>query len=1250
MSTWDDFLNATGASNDKPGGNTQAPSSWDQFLSTAGREAHIVGSAVARGAADSIPYIVDVLGSVAQASDPGSIVAESVNPNLGHKAYDNLDNNTRMVGRAIGGQGLATSTVDQAAAKITQAPTPKNTWEEFLQSGGMGVGGMLGTGEAKLPSLITGAISGLTGQAAHEAFPESNVAPAIGALLGGGVAHAGIGARPSIPEITQHPEFEQGFQAILNREGGGTIEAPKTNPTSGAFGPAQVMPDTLRDPGHGITPWNGTVEDSVRVGKDLYSKFLDKYNGDMSKALGAYDWGDGNLDHAVEKYGNQWLDHAPEETQNYVNRSIHEIYGGNISMAGSTGGEVPSMAANDIHSAMPMDDELTKQLLSEPEHSQTEPTIAGNDISTIAGIKNDDLGNVLSSHLDTAHSVLQDYHETGESDISPEQVEAYRRGAEEVLNAIPEDHPLYSKAVKAVDLWHKVQVQMDEEPIGDKPDIGPLHSQGSDSVIGQEPIEARPANDNPSTPEQPAASGGGAGGGGSGMGGDFGGGQPPSSEGGDPKYADSVNLNRIKITDDAKQLIKDQLLPVNTDIETHQENIVKAMSYIDRHGAENILSGFHKVSPDELAPYQTAVRALSSAGKQNVADLARQFPDERTRTPEQSDTIRNAIEMAGRATTLDNSVAKQLGRSMSARRIYMGGNSELSKLLDGSHIDNDALNKIVDTINKMPSQAGDIAADALKPGWADYVKSTYYGVLLLSRLTTSIGIFASVSVSHLTEALTHSVAAMTTMPFESRAWVAWERGWAKGFNDLPSNIKQAWQKGIPTDKASLIQSRVNLPGVLGFPSKLISATDEFFGTLGRSAKAYSDAAQRAYSEGFRGDKFAARVNELVNNMSPKEQAAVTDYGKFARLQDSPTPLGRLFKAAVNNKNPIISLPATVFLPFVNIADRLLMYSIRMTPGLSFTDRLTRADFASNPTGKAVAINRQLLGAGLASYAVSQVISGNMTGQGPSDPEKKGQWAFNHQPDSIKIDGHWVSYSRLPFSSLLSAAATATERYKETGNGKDYMKTIEGMFIGAGAGLLHSHYLEGVANLADTASSGSADKLEDFFGRSVRSFIPGILQQVNESVIDPIQRDTRAHPFVDNIKAGIPGESQTLPAKHDVYGQTETYSGGASRLVNPFQTKPISNDSTVNTLDKLSAETGKSVVTPAAKTIHLNGNPVKLSEQGYQKYQALSGQIFKQNMSQYIGEMSSMTSEDRIKLVKQTLRDARSQAKAQLWGD
>jgi hypothetical protein len=48
----------------------------------------------------------------------------------------------------------------------------------------------------------------------------------------------------------------------------------------------------------------------------------DRYEGDRVKALAAYNWGPGKLSAAVDEYGDDWLAHAPAETQDYIKRLL----------------------------------------------------------------------------------------------------------------------------------------------------------------------------------------------------------------------------------------------------------------------------------------------------------------------------------------------------------------------------------------------------------------------------------------------------------------------------------------------------------------------------------------------------------------------------------------------------------------------------------------------------------------------------------------------------------------------------------------------------------------------------------------------------------------------------------------------------------------------------------------------------------------------------------------------------------------
>lgn len=102
---------------------------------------------------------------------------------------------------------------------------------------------------------------------------------------------------------------------------------PNAVSTAGARGRMQVMPETARDPGFGVRPSNGTAQDDERVGREYRAAMQRRYGGDPAKMWAAYNWGPGNLDNAISRHGERWLDAAPAETRNYVSRNLRALGG-----------------------------------------------------------------------------------------------------------------------------------------------------------------------------------------------------------------------------------------------------------------------------------------------------------------------------------------------------------------------------------------------------------------------------------------------------------------------------------------------------------------------------------------------------------------------------------------------------------------------------------------------------------------------------------------------------------------------------------------------------------------------------------------------------------------------------------------------------------------------------------------------------------------------------------------------------------
>ena len=137
-----------------------------------------------------------------------------------------------------------------------------------------------------------------------------------------GTGQPSSGAAPAVadtdaPNAAAVEQIESGGRMFNNH--GGYLTSKK-----GAMGSMQVMPGTLRDPGFGVVPArSNSPAELKRVGVDYLEAMYDRY-GDTDQALAAYNWGPGNMDLAIAKYGQRWRQHLPQETSSYL-RKYHAL-------------------------------------------------------------------------------------------------------------------------------------------------------------------------------------------------------------------------------------------------------------------------------------------------------------------------------------------------------------------------------------------------------------------------------------------------------------------------------------------------------------------------------------------------------------------------------------------------------------------------------------------------------------------------------------------------------------------------------------------------------------------------------------------------------------------------------------------------------------------------------------------------------------------------------------------------------------
>lgn len=133
---------------------------------------------------------------------------------------------------------------------------------------------------------------------------------------------------------------------LIQQESGGD---PNAVSSKGALGVTQVMPKTGADPGYGVKPLqNQTVAEQTRFGKDYLTAMLNKYDGNVEKALAAYNAGPAAVD--------GWT--TPAE-----NRAVAQDVGERFMQNTAQAGAATDLAANLASTAKPY--EVVNKLTAE---------------------------------------------------------------------------------------------------------------------------------------------------------------------------------------------------------------------------------------------------------------------------------------------------------------------------------------------------------------------------------------------------------------------------------------------------------------------------------------------------------------------------------------------------------------------------------------------------------------------------------------------------------------------------------------------------------------------------------------------------------------------------------------------------------------------------------------------------------------------------------------------------------------------
>lgn len=705
-----------------------------------------------------------------------------------------------------------------------------------------------------------------------------------------------------------------------------------------------------------------------------------------------------------------------------------------------------------------------------------------------------------------------------------------------------------------------------------------------------------------------------------------------------PKYAEgsSINLEKLNTTDDVKQFLNAR----TTEIE-------------DKIGKRNVSWDETRLAAEELGWNQKAVKKAWESDKGITAakiDAARQINlnaitdlhnaikdipyDQTTLTPElrakvldAMDTIKTTSQMsseAGRALNIhkrvlendpDFQVKSNMARVLKAIDGKGGKRTDelINSLKDIDFSDPAQVNRFVynatkTKIEKLSDGAFELWINGLLSNPLTHIVNTTSNALTLAYGANERLLAAGVDAAR---------SLVTGKPRE----IFFKEGAedilsiAGGLQSGVSRFANAMKKG---DSLSKIDAPVSaLPDSVAkyLPTRALAAEDAFFKGFIEHSEINRLAYRQARSEKLTGQELQDRIVELATTPTEDMLEAAAKRGQYLTYQKE---LGEVGKLVMKARDTVPGLK--YFIPFVKTPLNIAKFAIERTP-LNLPVVIAKAARGELKGGAlSEELAKPLMGSLFGYTAYQLAEQGRITGGGPKDKEEREALQnTGWQPYSYKTqDGKYISFARFePMSSILGMAADMSEMKHKMSEDEKY-NLAAGVMGSISNNISNKTFMQGFSNLINAMSDpGRYGKnvVKQLTGSVVPAVSAGIVRSVDDNV-----RDTST--VMNNIQSRIPGLSQGLPEKLNVWGESITRPGNAvGRFISPMQVSEAKGTPLENEVARLKLNIG-------LPTKDING--AKLSENEYWNLVKNSGQPASEQLNRIVSSPQWNNIDDEIK--------------------
>ncbi len=416
-------------------------------------------------------------------------------------------------------------------------------------------------------------------------------------------------------------------------------------------------------------------------------------------------------------------------------------------------------------------------------------------------------------------------------------------------------------------------------------------------------------------------------------------------------------------------------------------------------------------------------------------------------------------------------------------------------------------------------------------------------------------------------------------------------------NDDNWEILRRWAedsgRATDGDKAAFAMANMarnmNNNKFLTYSTKLMAATDDAFGFILGRAKAREKAMRKVLDIQAQGGKTPEITPELMSayqqdfyeQIFDADGNLIDEATKFARKEVTLTQELTGFSKGLNDvftANPW----AKPFFLFARTGVNGLSLTAKHTPGFNFLVKefndiafatvdnldnvrqygITTAEELIN--AKALQTGRLGMGAALVSMASWAWMRGDLTGNGPTDRQKRQMWKDSkYEPRSIKLGGVWVGHESIePFSQIMTIIADIGDHSELMGSEwteKELLKTS----LVLAQGIASKSYLAGMQQFVDLVA-GRPGQAERILAGLMNNQIPlaGLRNELGKLFL-PYTRELGSGIDIalrnrNLISEYLPGED--LPIKYDMLnGRPIKDHDFMTRMFNLFSPIPLNLD-------------------------------------------------------------------------------------------